>query len=144
MQILSNNSRKCSTGFRGRQRTAESHEIELIALEAQAGLSLAPWREAMPFGSTCYAADRGPLSLARTGIVYKCTVAFNDPRNQIGRLSNDGTLTIREDLLHLWTSSGEETDLGCQQCGFRPACQGNHCPLERLNRGDKTCPSNWD
>ncbi len=121
----------------------EDHEIEFTKLAAEAGFHLEAWRDALkPFGSSCYAADPRSFVIGSDGTVYKCTVAFQDPRNRIGKIALDGSLNIDEDLHSLWTSSGEEVDQDCQQCGFRPACQGNHCPLERLNNdGQKTCPS---
>jgi uncharacterized protein len=43
------------------------------------------------------------------------------------------------DKMALWTTSGEETDAQCQSCFFRPACQGNHCPLYRMRTGNRPC-----
>jgi uncharacterized protein len=124
------------------QRSGENHEIEFMGLALKAGFPLDAWRESMrPFGSVCYAADPRSFVIGSDGTVYKCTVAFNDPRNHVGRLTPDGRLNISEDLHRPWITSGEETDTGCQQCGFRPACQGNLCPLERLNRNEKRCPT---
>jgi uncharacterized protein len=113
-----------------------------MVLAAEAGFRLDYWKDTMrPYGSVCYAADPQSFVIGSDGTVYKCTVAFDDPRNQIGKVTEDGRLDIRDDLHRLWTSTGEETDAGCQSCAFRPACQGNYCPLERLQTGDKTCPS---
>jgi uncharacterized protein len=44
------------------------------------------------------------------------------------------------DKLALWVTSGEEQDEHCQACFFRPACQGNHCPLYRIRKGKRPCP----
>ena len=123
--------------------TIEAEEVRLMALGLEAGFGLDAWRESLkPHGSVCYAANPRSFVIGSDGTVYKCTVAFRDPRNQVGRLTPEGELEIAEDLLQLWTSTGEEVDTGCQQCAFRPACQGNLCPLERLNRdGEKVCPS---
>ena len=122
-------------------RDAEDHSIELTAMAQEAGFNLDPWRNAMqPFGSSCYAANPRSFVIGSDGMVYKCTVVFNNPRNQVGRLDADGTLHLTTQLVELWTRSGEETDSGCRECGFRPACQGNHCPLERLDGLEKRCP----
>lgn len=111
-------------------------------LAAEAGFSLAAWREAIqPFGSVCYAADPRSFVVGSDGNVYKCTVAFTKPENLVGHLTSDGNLNLHPDRLAMWTASGEETDLGCQACAFRPACHGNGCPLERMNRdGQRACP----
>ena len=123
------------------QRTADNHEIQFMSLALKAGFGLDSWKEALqPFGSVCYAADPQQFVIGTDGSVYKCTVAFSDPRNQIGMLRPDGILDIDEQLHHAWTSSGEEIDTECQMCAFRPACQGNACPYARLNVGEKQCP----
>jgi uncharacterized protein len=123
------------------QKSGEALEVEFMKLALEAGFGLDSWKEAVQlFGSACYAADPRSFVIGSDGTVYKCTVAFEDPRNRIGRVLQDGSLAISDELHALWISSGEEVDTGCQQCAFRPACQGNHCPLERLNRGEKVCP----
>ena len=123
------------------QITADNHEIEFMSLALKAGFSLDSWKEALqPFGSVCYAADPRQFVIGTDGTVYKCTVAFSDPRNQIGMLKPDGILDINEQLDRAWTSSGEEIDEECQACAFRPACQGNACPYARLNLGEMQCP----
>jgi uncharacterized protein len=123
------------------QKNADSRELHFMSLASRAGFELNACREGIrPFGSVCYAANPRSFVIGSDGTVYKCTVAFDDPRNQIGQLMPDGTLAISEALHSLWTSSGEELDSGCQACALRPACQGNACPLERLNTGKKPCP----
>ena len=117
-------------------------EIRLMEAAMEAGFNLGTWKEGMqPFGSSCYAASPRHFVIGSDGIVYKCTVAFNDPRNQVGRLDAEGNLNLRDELVELWTRSGEETDSDCQECNFRPACQGNLCPLERMDGRGKRCPT---
>jgi uncharacterized protein len=124
------------------QGTADSHGIHFMSMAFQEGLGLDAWKESMhPFGSVCYAADPRSFVIGSDGTVYKCTVAFDDPRNQIGRITSDGSLSIDEQLHDLWTLSWEETDPECQKCAFFPACQGNMCPLRRLNGAEKRCPA---
>ena len=120
----------------------EQQEIALMTMALEAGFGLQTWAAGMkPYGSACYAANPQHFVIGSDGIVYKCTVAFNDPRNQVGRIDADGNLYLRDDLVRLWTRSGEETDAGCRACSFRPACQGNLCPLERLDQREKRCPT---
>ena len=124
------------------QRTAVSHEIQFMSLAFQEGFGLETWKESMqPFGSICYAATPRSFVIGADGTIYKCTVAFDDPRNQIGRITPDGRLNINEQLHRLWTLSEEVTDTDCQMCVFRPACQGNLCPLERITGIEKRCPT---
>lgn len=92
-------------------------------------------------GSVCYAAKRNSFVIGSDGILYKCTVAFDDERNQIGMISEDGRMIIDEERLNLWVTGHEAADSGCQKCFFRPACQGAACPLARMMReGESPCP----
>lgn len=117
-------------------------ELDLMRLASQAGFGLQSWTEGMSvFGSLCYAASPRHFIIGSDGTIYKCSVAFNDPRNHVGHLDASGYLNLKQDLVRLWTRSGEETDLGCQECSFRPACQGNLCPLERIRGQKKRCPT---
>jgi uncharacterized protein len=119
----------------------ETTEISLMKLASENGISLSTWQEGMqPFGSVCYAASPNHFVIGSDGIVYKCTVVFDDPRNHVGRLDSHGELNLVGEKVDLWTRSGEETDADCQTCHFRPACQGNLCPLERLDHRPKRCP----
>jgi uncharacterized protein len=121
---------------------AENQEISLMRMAMHAGFSLQTWKDGMQlYGSVCYAASPRHFVIGSDGMVYKCTVAFNDPRNHVGRIDADGNLNVHEHLLDLWTRSGEETDADCRECSFRPPCQGNLCPLERMDGRGKRCPS---
>lgn len=93
-----------------------------------------------PFGSACYAANPHSFIVGADGTVYKCTVAFEDPRNRVGTITPEGDLALDSEKLTRWVANGEEQDLKCQSCFFRPACQGNACPLARLNHGRAICP----
>jgi uncharacterized protein len=118
-----------------------NQEFALMKLASKAGFGLQTWSDGMQvFGSLCYAASPRHFIIGSDGTVYKCSVAFNDPRNHVGYIDAAGNLNLEQDLVRLWTRSGEETDSDCQECNFRPACQGNLCPLERIN-GEKRCPT---
>ncbi len=120
--------------------TGMSHEVELMSLAFQEGFSLNAWEDLMqPFGCMCYAADPHSFVIGAGGTIYKCTVAFDDPRNQIGQLTAEGTLHINEQLHNLWIRSGE-TNTECQMCAFYPPCQGNICPLSRFKAHENRCP----
>lgn len=93
----------------------------------------------LPTGAICYAAKPNSLIVGSDGMLYKCSVAIEQDNNRLGRIHADGTLELDYDKLALWTTSGEETDEKCQACFFRPACQGNHCPLYRMRTGRRPC-----
>ncbi len=94
----------------------------------------------MPSGAVCYAAKPQSLVIGSDGRLYKCSIALDDEMNQVGRLHPDGRLELDENKIAMWTSGGEEVDEGCRTCFFRPACQGNHCPLYRIRTGKRPCP----
>ncbi|MDH5822262.1 radical SAM protein [Luteimonas sp. RD2P54] len=64
----------------------------------------------------CYAAKPNSLLIRSDGRIGKCTVALDDPRNDIGTLHEDGTLAIDNEMARLWFHGYEsmsEQSLGC-------------------------------
>ncbi len=69
----------------------------------------------------CYAAKANSLLIRANGRVGKCTVAFNDDRNDIGSLNPDGTVSINNDKLRPWLrglTTLEPKELGCPLGGL--------------------------
>ncbi|MBL0385140.1 radical SAM protein [Tumebacillus sp. ITR2] len=93
-----------------------------------------------PAGSTCYAARPNSFVIGSDGMVYKCTVAFDDERNHVGQLHEDGQMELFYERLMLWVANGAAEDSRCQKCFFRPSCQGEACPLEKIESGKTPCP----
>ncbi len=121
--------------------TEFNYERKLASLAHQEGFCLDHWRESLKiFGKVCYAADPRSFVIGTDGTVFKCTIAFDDPRNRIGKIMPDGSLDIDEDMHHLWTRSGEEIDTECQMCTFRPVCQGDLCPYLWIRGNERRCP----
>lgn len=115
--------------------------IPALEQAASEGLDLKIYRNYLnPEGSVCYASKRNSFVIGSDGIVYKCTVAFNDERNQVGYLTREGKMYIDRDKFALWVTGHETTDSGCQKCFFRPSCQGASCPYARLIRDESPCP----
>lgn len=72
----------------------------------------------------CYASKPNSLLVRADGRIGKCTVALNDPRNDIGRLRPDGTLEIDNPKLRPWIRGFEHLDedtLGCPLAGMSSA-----------------------
>ena len=88
----------------------------------------------------CYAAKANSLVVRADGTLGKCTVALESDLNAIGRLEPDGSLSLDLDKFVAWTSTGLEEDSVCQSCALSPSCQGNACPLERLENRRRPCP----
>ena len=118
------------------------YQTRFFGTASKNSLSVRALRQRMePSGSVCYAANPRSFVIGSDGIVYKCTVAFDDPANHVGRITPDGELQLDQDKLAMWTGGGAEKDEGCQACFFSPSCQGNACPLERIRTGSRPCPS---
>lgn len=79
----------------------------------------------------CYAAKPNSLLVRANGRLGKCTVAFEDPRNDIGFIRPDGSLEIDNSKLHLWMDGF--TDLNPPSLS---------CPLSTLGRQVRTLPVN--
>jgi uncharacterized protein len=72
----------------------------------------------------CYAAKPNSLMIRANGRIGKCTVAIDDERNDVGRLNDDGTLTIFQERLRKWFA------------GFaNPTQESLGCPLSNLEPG---------
>lgn len=121
--------------------TADTKVWELSELSLEHGLNISSYIESVltPFGAVCYAAKPNALVVSSDAKLFKCTLAFDDEINQIGKINENGTADIDYDRLAFWVTSGEETDEVCQSCFFRPACQGNHCPYYRKATGLQPC-----
>lgn len=64
----------------------------------------------------CYASAQNAWVIRANGSIAKCTVAFDDDRNDIGKLLEDGSLQLNQDKLQLWLrglKTLDTTTLGC-------------------------------
>lgn len=69
----------------------------------------------------CYAAKPNSLLIRADGRIGKCTVALDDDRNTIGRISNEGALIIETDRLQPWVRGLAKLDhreLSCPLSGL--------------------------
>jgi uncharacterized protein len=123
----------------GQGERLQSHFFEAAA---NSGLSVRALRQRLePHGSTCYAANPHSFVIGSDGKIYKCTVAFEDPNNQVGQILEDGRMVLDDRKFQLWTGADPNHDPSCSSCFFQPSCQGNACPLERIRSGTAPCPS---
>jgi uncharacterized protein len=92
-------------------------------------------------GSVCYAARPYSLIVGADGKLMKCTVVLDTMAdNVVGRLHEDGSVTIDQDRFTKWVKPYYLEDKMCNKCFFVPVCQGTQCPLPRLETGDRPCP----
>lgn len=102
------------------------------------GLQLA--LELGPMSHVCYAALPYSFVIRADGRINKCTVALEEPANQIGRLLPDGRMLVNHERLRPWIFNNALNDSVCSRCVLRPACQGASCPWERIRDGTRPCP----
>lgn len=83
--------------------------------------SLLPKNKVVAFDEyLCYAAKANSLVIRADGSLAKCTVAFHDPTNRIGNLTEEGTIDVDNEKLSFWLrglSSGIDKDLSCPAGG---------------------------
>jgi uncharacterized protein len=75
----------------------------------------------------CYAAKPNSLLIRADGRIGKCTVAFTDERNTIGRVNPDGSLTIDDARLRPWVRGLSNLDPKALECPL-----GGLPPLESV------------
>ena len=68
----------------------------------------------------CYAAQANSIAIRADGSLAKCTVALNDSRNHLGRISEDGVLNVDTDKWRLWLAgfSRGQYDWGELACPY--------------------------
>jgi uncharacterized protein len=76
-----------------------------------------PSPNAQPY--ICYAAKPNSLLIRADGRIGKCTVALDDNRNTIGRISNEGALIIETDRLQPWVRGLAKLDHHELSCPLR-------------------------
>ncbi len=93
-----------------------------------------------PGSHVCYAALPYSFVIRADGRVNKCTVALEEPENQVGRISPDGSLLIHNDLFKAWVFDNALNDGVCGTCALRPLCEGAACPWIRIKENRRPCP----
>lgn len=71
----------------------------------------------------CYAARPNHLLIRADGRIGKCTVALDDPLNNLGTISPDGELKLDQERARSWSNGFEDFDLDALSC-----------PLTRIHR----------
>lgn len=64
----------------------------------------------------CYASKPNSFVIRSNGRLAKCTVAFSDPKNDVGHIDQDGLLHIESEKVAYWTRgllTGDHATLGC-------------------------------
>jgi uncharacterized protein len=121
---------------------SEAREVilEHAVYAADRGLNTRVYEKLQPH-RVCYAANPNSLVFGSDGTLYKCTVAFENPINQVGKLLPEGMLEIDYQKFSQWTGSDGLSDTECQKCQLHPVCHGASCPLIRIETGMRPCPA---
>lgn len=124
------------------QDAIDKYEIFFMSLALKNGFALNSWKEIIQiFGCICYAALPNSFVVDSCGKVYKCTIAFQDPHNNLGNILKKGILNIDIKLLQQWTIATNEITNDCKICALLPLCLGKSCPLSNFNKKEKNCPT---
>lgn len=122
------------------EQSAMQARLGLISQARCKGFSAASLVDALkPHGAACYAGKPQSIVIGADGQLYKCTVAFEDERNQIGQLTAGGHLQIDEGKFRAWTEP-VSTSGKCGSCSFSAACQSRACPLATIEASEPPCP----
>jgi uncharacterized protein len=120
---------------------SRQHIFNLFEKHSRFGFSDQAYKESlMSHGYVCYASRESSIIVGADGKAYKCTVAFKDPRNHVGKLSKDGQLILDTECWNKWVHLDSMNTSECNSCSFSPACQGRMCPLSSMDNGRPPCP----
>ena len=81
-----------------------------------------------PMSNLCYASRKNSFVIDSEGLVYKCTVHFDDKCNQLGYLDENGNIILNQYAHSLWYMNKKEfPPVMCYNCKFLPVCCGGSC-----------------
>jgi uncharacterized protein len=101
----------------------QKHEVKRHLIEKLSRQSQVYSIAAADQSYICYASKPNSLVIRANGDVAKCTVAFHDDRNRIGKLAPNGEVVIDQDKLRWWIrgfASLKEEELSCPHGASRP------------------------
>lgn len=84
----------------------------------------------IPEHTICYAAKENTLVISADGNIGKCTVNFEDPKNQFGNILSCDFDSFSLDSMEYSNSMHSNKD--CIKCCIYPLCFGKQCPARRV------------
>lgn len=97
--------------LKGQTKKDILHELnDLVGSEK----NFSPLDKAEPY--ICYAAKPNNIVIRADGTIAKCTVAFSDNRNNLGKITPDGKIKMNQEKLTLWTRGLKTLDESTLQC----------------------------
>lgn len=86
--------------------------------------------ELIPEHTICYAAKKNTLVISADGSLGKCTVNFEDPKNQFGNILNCDLESFSLDSIEY--CNAVHSDKECIKCCIYPLCFGKQCPARSV------------
>jgi uncharacterized protein len=71
--------------------------------------------------------------------VYKCADSFDQEKEPVGRLADDGSMSLGRGGIELWQSKPIFDDPRCRMCVYLPQCMGG-CALKKMVHRKDWCP----
>ena len=115
-------------------------KLHLIEKAYDSGMNIDVNEYLHPSNIACYAGKESSIVVRSDGKVCKCTVALEDPRNIVGKITKEGNMEIDQSLWNLWVGFDDKNNTKCQSCIFSPTCQSIACPLEAIDTKIPPCP----
>ncbi len=125
-------------------QTASAAKLRLFEVAGKSGYSLGTIKDFLSsHGAACYAGKSSSVVVGSDGTLYKCTVAFDDPRNHVGKITPTGELMVDKNRWEMWVGTADKKITKCGSCWFNASCQSRACPLVALDHPEKEppCPS---
>jgi uncharacterized protein len=112
-------------------------QVRLAELNQALGLSDPPEAASLSTGhavkgEVCYASQPTSLVVRPTGRLAKCTVAFEDPINDVGYLKPDGAIVFNPDRLKFWLTGLSTKDEGHLSCPYHAVPRPTRQQAERV------------
>ncbi len=93
----------------------------------------------MPFSRICYATKHQNYLIDYDGIVLKCTLALDDDKNKVGKITDEGELELNEEKHACWVGKKSGLMESCKVCRVLPLCYGGHCVNGRIHGQTFVC-----
>lgn len=89
----------------------------------------------VPDETICYAAKNNTLIICSDGSLGKCTVNFDDPKNQFGNIKDLDLDTFSFESIKYYNSIHSKEN--CLNCCLYPLCFGTQCPARKIQLCDE-------
>lgn len=89
----------------------------------------------------CYAANENSYCIGADGLVYKCTVHFDEEINKLGYIDSGG-MHIDKQKNARWVLAQTDDSFNCKNCEFDGKCFRGTCPYQCIKNNKKkaSCP----